>query len=142
MRVFPDTNILVSAMVTRGLCEDLLRLLVQGHLRGQMELLIGASVMDELERILQDKLGADRETLALARALLAEGLKVPHGEHPATSIVPDPDDIPVLGCALAAKTDIFVTGDKALLNLKVVEGMAILSPRQMWERLSITSKGI
>ncbi len=49
--------------------------------------------------------------------------------------IPDPDDILILACAIAAKADAFVTGDKALLDLGKVEGMPILSPRQLWQKL-------
>jgi predicted nucleic acid-binding protein len=50
--------------------------------------------------------------------------------------VSDPDDAPVLACAVATKADVFVTGDKALLDLGEIEDMPILSPRQLWQRLS------
>jgi len=50
------------------------------------------------------------------------------------SPVPDHACFQLTGYA-AANSDIFVTGDKALLTMKDVEGMAILSPRGFWERL-------
>lgn len=135
MKVFLDTNVVVSALIARGLCDELLRLLIRGHTRGRFELLIGAPVVDELDRILRDKLSADRETRRLASALLAEGKSVPRAEKLPVSTVPDPDDIPVLASALAAKADLFITGDKTLLKLGAIEGMAIVSPREAWVKL-------
>jgi predicted nucleic acid-binding protein len=46
-------------------------------------------------------------------------------------IVPlDPDDDAVLGCALAARADLIVSGDKHLYNLKSYHGMNIVSAAQ------------
>jgi predicted nucleic acid-binding protein len=55
---------------------------------------------------------------------------------PVNASIPDPDDIPTLACALVAKADVFVTGDKAPLALRQVGDMPLLSPRQLWRRLS------
>lgn len=49
--------------------------------------------------------------------------------------ISDPDDAPIVACALAAHTDLFVTGDKTLLAIQSVGAMSIVSPRQMYERL-------
>ena len=48
MKVFLDTNVLVSAVATRGLCTELLeRLFEEG-----VEIIISAQVVAELKRIL------------------------------------------------------------------------------------------
>jgi predicted nucleic acid-binding protein len=41
---------------------------------------------------------------------------------------PDPDDDAVLGCALAARADLIVSGDKHLRDLKSFHRIPILSP--------------
>lgn len=140
MRFFPDTNVLVSALVARGLCADLLRQLVRGHRRGHWELLVGTAVEDEVERVLRDKLQADRATLALARAFLSEGHRVEGGAHPAALGVPDPGDVAVVANALVALADVFITGDKALLEVAKIERMAFASPRQAWAILARLGK--
>lgn len=48
---------------------------------------------------------------------------------------PDPDDVAIVGAALTARADAFVTGDKALLDLSRVEDLPILNPRTAYERL-------
>jgi predicted nucleic acid-binding protein len=50
--------------------------------------------------------------------------------------LPDPDDEAILAAALAGKANVFVTGDKALLNLESVEGLPIITPRGLWESLA------
>jgi uncharacterized protein len=40
----------------------------------------------------------------------------------------DPDDDPILSCALSAEADYLVTGDLDLLELKEFHGIRILAP--------------
>jgi predicted nucleic acid-binding protein len=46
----------------------------------------------------------------------------------------DPDDLPVLGTAVAGNANVLVTGDDDLLTLREFQGMAILSPREFHDR--------
>ncbi len=130
MKVFLDTNVLASALATRGLCAELFEVVLQSH-----ELLISEPVLRELERVLPDKLGLSTAITATFVTLLrTEGMLV-KGEHPFPSL-PDPDDEPVVASALAGQAQVFVTGDKALLELQRVEGLPVISPREFWELLA------
>ena len=51
MRVFLDTNVLVSAVATRGICADLLRLVASEH-----ELVVGEVVLTELRHVLATRI--------------------------------------------------------------------------------------
>jgi predicted nucleic acid-binding protein len=48
----------------------------------------------------------------------------------------DPDDDWVLATAIAGQAEAIVTGDGDLLTLGVYEGVAILTPRRLIERLA------
>ena len=131
MRVFLDTNVLASAAATRGLCADVLREVFSYH-----ELVISSLVLVELKRVLKRKFGltdAPVEELILLLqqdAILAEpGPEFRENLH-------DRDDVPILSAAVSGEADVFITGDKELLNLRRVEKMEILSPRQFWEKLA------
>ena len=50
MRVFLDTNVLVSAFASRGLCVEVLELVLLDH-----DLLLGQNVLRELEKALRQK---------------------------------------------------------------------------------------
>jgi predicted nucleic acid-binding protein len=52
VKVFLDTNVLASALTTRGLCAELFEVVLQSH-----DLLTSDPVLRELERILPEKLG-------------------------------------------------------------------------------------
>ena len=51
MKIFADTNILVSAFTARGLCADLLEVILADH-----HLMTGEFVLRELHRVLVEKL--------------------------------------------------------------------------------------
>lgn len=130
MRIFLDTNVLASALTTRGLCAELFEVVLQSH-----DLLISEAVFHELQRILPEKLG-QTETITndFIALLRAEG-QVITTKHPLPKL-PDPDDEAIIADALAGNANVFVTGDKALLNLEGVEGLPIITPRDLWESLA------
>jgi predicted nucleic acid-binding protein len=51
------------------------------------------------------------------------------------SVFVDADDLPVLGTAVAGRADCLVTGDKGLLALGNHQGIPILSPRDLYDRI-------
>ncbi|RLJ63695.1 putative toxin-antitoxin system toxin component, PIN family [Sulfurisoma sediminicola] len=129
MKVFLDTNVLASALATRGLCAELFEFVLAEH-----ELVASAELLAELERILTAKLRIPAAVTAGFISLIAESSEVVREPGPIPDGIPDPDDAPLIAAALAGGAKCFVTGDKALLDLGAVAAMPILSPRQFWER--------
>jgi putative PIN family toxin of toxin-antitoxin system len=130
VRVFLDTNVLVAAVATRGLCADVLRVVLASH-----ELVVSQQVLDEMRRVLRLKLGVSPGPVAdFTRLLRQEAEVVPAVRLPDIELS-DQDDLPLLGAAVAARVEVFVTGDRELVELGSVEGMRVVSPRQFWEGL-------
>lgn len=130
MRVVLDPNVLVSAFATRGLCTDLLHLVL-----AENELVLGASVLGEPARALGQKLAVPPEVARETDAFLRAEAEVVT-EAPALGIpVRDEDDVVVLEQAAAGAADVLVTGDRDLLDLPEPVPMAILSPRGFWDLL-------
>ncbi len=132
MRVFLDTNVLASAFGTRGLCTDVLRLVLAEH-----ELVTGEPVIGELRGVLRKKFGAPVATVREIEALLREYQVAPAPKQLPNLPLRDVDDLLVLGSALDAGADVFVTGDRELLELKErPAGLRVSSPREFWNAAS------
>jgi putative PIN family toxin of toxin-antitoxin system len=131
LKVFLDTNVLVAAFATRGLCADVFRLAATDH-----ELLIGAPVLVEMRRILETKLRMPAPARNEVLQVLRRFVQVPAAKVPISLDINDPDDEWIVACAIAASAEVFVTGDKALLGLDQVEAMPIVSPREFWMQLT------
>ena len=130
MRIALDTNVLASAIGTRGLCADVMRAVLLEH-----ELVIGEFVLLELRRNLAKKFRLSPAVIAEFEAMLRTQAQV---GPPATAVDIaglDASDARVLAEALAAKAEIFVTGDGQLQTLGERAPLPILSPRQFWELL-------
>ena len=130
MRIFLDTNVLASALTTRGLCAELSEVVLQSH-----ELLTSDHVLLELERVLRGKLGQSQSVTDGFVALLRSEALLITAQHAVPSL-PDPDDELIVASALAGNANVFITGDKALLELQRIENMPIISPRKLWEVLA------
>jgi putative PIN family toxin of toxin-antitoxin system len=130
VRVFLDTNVLVSAFASRGLCADLLELVLIEH-----DLIVGENVVRELAKALRDKvkLPTARST-EIVDFVASEATLVVGKVEPVAAMV-DADDALVLAEALAGQAEMFVTGDAALLKLAAIESLKLVSPRQFWEAL-------
>ncbi|HTW93047.1 MAG TPA: putative toxin-antitoxin system toxin component, PIN family [bacterium] len=130
MRVFLDTNVLVAAVATRGLCADVFRAVLASH-----ELVVSQQVLDEVRRVLRLKLGVRPGPVADFIRLLEQEAEVASPARLPEIELNDRDDLPILGAAIAVRAEVFVTGDRELVELVTVEGMRIVSPRQFWEGL-------
>lgn len=130
MRVFFDTNVLVSAFTARGLCADLFRLVLSEH-----ELVTGEVNLIELRRVLGEHFHASGAQLVNVEGQLRDQVIVPRPITPSTLPIRDPDDSWVLASAIAGEADLLVTGDKDLLTVRLKAPLEILTPREAWERL-------
>lgn len=130
MRVFLDTNVLVSAFASRGLCAEVFELVLLDH-----DLILGQNVVREFEKALREKvkLPVVRST-EIIDFVSSEAAQIVDKAEPAIVNV-DAADALVLGEALASHADLFVTGDAALLRLAAIGALKIVSPRQFWEVL-------
>jgi len=131
VKVFLDTNVLVSAFTTRGLCADVLRLVLAEH-----ELLSGEVILEELQQVLVERFHISRPVhQGIIELLRSQAVIIPKPESPAAIGVRDPDDEWVIASAVRGKANVLVTGDKDMLVLKRIGSMPIHDPRGFWEYL-------
>jgi putative PIN family toxin of toxin-antitoxin system len=124
MKAVFDTNVLVAAFVTEGVCAKLL-----GRARRkQLDLLISPFILKEFENVLLKKLSASKEKIRTATKLISEAAEMLSPVSKVSGICRDPDDDQILSCALSAEADYLITGDSDLLELKEFRGIRILTP--------------
>ena len=135
MRVFLDTNVLASAIATRGICADVLQVTLAEH-----ELVLGEKVLTELSRVLRTKFRVTPEDTDETDTFLRREAEV-IAEAPRLGIqFADADDITVLEQAVAGQTDVFVTGDRELLEAELKLPLRVLSPRGFWDLMRETTR--
>jgi putative PIN family toxin of toxin-antitoxin system len=130
VRVFLDTNVLVSAFGTRGLCAEVLTLVLAEH-----ELVLGEELLGELERVLRQKMRVPQKRTAEVIAFLRSQGSVAQATARPLIKVRDLSDAKILGEAIAGDAEILVTGDKDLLDVAAKAPFPIVTPRGFWEQL-------
>lgn len=132
MRVALDTNVVVAAFATRGLCADLLQVVLAEH-----ELVLGDTVLMELQRTLTKKLRMPAERAAeIGRFLREQAVEVVREAPPSPVQIRDAADQHVLAEAIAGKAEVLITGDGDLLAVAAKAPLSIVAPRAFWELLS------
>jgi putative PIN family toxin of toxin-antitoxin system len=136
VKVFLDTNVLVSGFATRGLCADVIRLVLAEH-----ELITADVVLNELKRVFKHKIQLPGEQVQEILTFLESQTVQPQPISLSSIPVRDEDDQWILASALAAKADVLVTGDKDLLDVaEQVSDLTITDPRGFWNLVKKRTK--
>src|SRR2546422_10600048 len=124
MRVVPDTNVLVSALIKRGKPQLLLR----SVLRPDHALILSEPIIDEFSRVTADEKikrhGDDEAAAAYLGVLLSKAVFVRPKSR--VRVFNNPDDN-VLSTAKEGDADFIVTGDKHMLELKEFKRIKIVT---------------
>jgi len=123
-----DTNVLVAALVARGVCSDLLEHCVRQHI-----VISSQPMLNELRDVLTRKFRQRDVDVRNALRLFEETftLVAPDVLEPPTCR--DHDDDVVLATALAGNCAAIVTGDQDLLVLDPFKGIRVLTPSAFWK---------
>ena len=130
MRVVLDTNVIVAAFASRGICEAVFSVCLDAH-----EIVLSRHILDEVHRNLMKKLKMPRSRADQIRQFLQEHATIVSPLDVPSSSCRDQNDLPVLGTLRAAKAQCLITGDKDLLTLGDFEDIPILSPKAFYDRL-------
>jgi putative PIN family toxin of toxin-antitoxin system len=122
MKVFLDTNVWLSAAIFPGLCESLVMACAERDW-----LFTSPLVQQEAHQVLARKFPLQTDASAL--------FDISWSEAQCIADVPDPvddNDARLVAAAVAAGAELFVTGDKRVLEWAASGTMRIVSPRQAW----------
>lgn len=128
MRVVLDTNVIIAAFATRGLCCDVFEICLQNH-----EMLIGAALLKEIRKNLARKVKLHPDVIEGIVDLIQTSSETVIPASVDKGACRDSSDLHLLGTAEAGRADYLITGDPDLLILKKYSRIKILSPRDFWE---------
>jgi putative PIN family toxin of toxin-antitoxin system len=131
MKIFFDTCVYAAESLLGAGAEEMLR----ATQRASWRIFASDYLLDELDRVLTQKLGFRPRLAQLARQRIirrAELVEAPSSAH----VVPtDSADCPILQAAMAARADYLVTNDSHLLALNPYEGLRIVSMTEYYHLL-------
>lgn len=123
MRIVLDTNVLIAALIARGVCAELLEHCVLSH-----TIVTSDFILCELRSNLIGKFKYMAQDADEAVALFGSQMEMVVPTQLSATVCRDPDDDRVIGTALAGQADCIVTGDSDLLVLKRYEDISIVAP--------------
>jgi len=135
VKVFLDTNVLVSAVATRGLCAEVLHLVLAEH-----DLILGERLLGELRKVLRHKIGLEAGAIEEVETFLRQQAHVVRSKNKPSVRVRDADDSYVLAEAIEAGVDVVVTGDRDVLEVAAKAPFPIVTPRGFWHLLRAESR--
>jgi uncharacterized protein len=128
--VVVDTNVIVAALVAKGLCHEVV---VRGL--GSCTVVTSTALLVELEQSLRAKFTLGPAAIAFLEQLRLR-VRLIEPAPLASPVSRDADDDVVLATAVAAEATVIVTGDQDLLVIGRYNGIDIVSPRDFLSRLS------
>jgi putative PIN family toxin of toxin-antitoxin system len=125
-----DSSVLIAASISRaGVCAELLEDVLTHH-----ELIISDFIVDEISRKLREKFQFPKAEIAEFSRFLRDIARLVEPAEIDPRVCRDPEDIPVLGTAVAAMADLLISVDKDLLTLGSFQGIDIIKPGEFWRR--------
>lgn len=126
MKAVFDTNVLIAAFLTEGICSGLL---IRAR-KQAFNLVLCDDIIREFEGILIKKFKLTSTDISEISAIVSEAAsEILHNLDPIPNICRDPNDDMIIACAIDAAADYIVTGDEDLLILKRYKDIVIINPR-------------
>lgn len=126
MKAVFDTNVLIAAFLTEGLCSGLL---IRAR-KQAFNLVLCDDIIQKFEGILMKKFKLTSIDISeISTIVLEAASEILHKLGPIPNICRDPNDDMIIACAIDAAADYIVTGDEDLLILKRYKDIVIINPR-------------
>ena len=131
MKLLLDSNVIIAAFASRGLCQSVFELCIKRH-----EIVLCEQILSEVERVLTRKIKLPAEYASDIIIYLRETCDVLPDVAPLKTICADPADVAIIEFASIRKAEFLITGDVAVLELREYDEVKIVSPRGFWEIMS------
>ena len=132
MRIICDTNVLISAILCGRRPRQVLEAVISGRVQG----FISPAMEQEFRQVLtRPKFGLSEPQIDLICRSLRDLFQTVYPRQRVQVIQDDPPDNQVLACAVEARADCIVTGDRHLLDLGGYRGVDVVTPAELVGRL-------
>ncbi len=130
MRIVLDSNVIIAAFASRGLCAEVFELCVADH-----SIVISEHILAEVEEKLVKKIVLPQSIVQNIAGYLRSSAEVFEPALVDKPVCRDCDDDKIIGTALSGNAGFIITGDNDLLSLKKYKNVKILTPRGFWNIL-------
>ena len=127
MKIILDTNVIIAAFATRGLCSAVFELCLD-----RFEVVLSEAILKEAFTHLNGKIKLLPAQCNEIVSYLREQCSVSETDDPDEAICRDPNDLHVLGLAQHSSAAYIITGDRDLLELAQYKSTRIVTPREFW----------
>ena len=127
MRVVLDSNVLVAAFATHGVCHEIFEYCLRNN-----TILCSDFILEEVERILIQKIKIPPKKVFAITLYLRNQAQWIVLEKGVYQRLRDPNDYMIIATAMGGNAEYIISGDKDLLILKEVKKAVIISPRDFW----------
>jgi len=124
LRVVLDTNIFISAALLGRVCEETIKFCRFG----KIDVFISKDIINEIEEKLRSKFLWRNNQIRIFLDSILEFCHLVEVNDKIVFIKEDPDDDKILECAISAKCDYIISGDRHLIKLGSYKDIEILRP--------------
>jgi len=128
MRILVDTNVIISGLIAKGACFEVLEDLVYSHTP-----IITPHVFAECQDVLLHKFHLSKPTVKSLLVVIERYFTKGENSTDSLNVCRDPDDNQLFADAMINKAKIIISGDKDLLSLKGYQGIMIIGPKDYWK---------
>lgn len=129
MRIVLDTNVIIAAFASRGLCAEIFEVCLAGH-----TIVISAHIFSEIHEKLIEKIHLPQSIVQNIIDYLRNTSEAFEPDQ-VESVCSDKDDNKIIGTALSGNARFIITGDSDLLALKKYKAIKIITTREYWKLL-------
>jgi putative PIN family toxin of toxin-antitoxin system len=125
LRVFVDTNVLISSFIARGLSSEIFRIIIKEH-----ELIVGESFLKEFEKVLLTKFKMPKKQVNEILTFLESFKSSFIQKEKIQFSLRDKNDEIILMDAIINNSEVFITGDKDFIDVRDTLPLKILTPNE------------
>jgi putative PIN family toxin of toxin-antitoxin system len=127
MKIILDTNVIIAAFATRGLCSAVFELCLD-----RFEVVLSEDILKETSTHLNGKIKLPLAKCDSIVSYLRGHCYISEIDDPDESVCRDKNDLHILGLAQHSSAAYIITGDKDLLELIQYKNTKIVTLREFW----------